>query len=133
MSQIVLDEHLGDSEVLESLRRWISAVKIIDLAPDETLKDDRLLQFLRRQKQPTFVTLDAGFFHKNLCDRRYCLIYFVIFHQQQNRIPGLLRQLFRLPEFKTKAVRMGSVVRVSGDQVEFWRLGERTRHVFRFP
>jgi hypothetical protein len=133
MSQIVLDEHLGDSEVLESLRRWISAVKIIDLVPDETLKDDRLLQFLRRQKQPTFVTLDAGFFHKNLCDRRYCLIYCVVLHQQQNSIPGLLRQLFRLPEFKTKAVRMGSVVRVSGDQVEFWRLGERTRHIFRFP
>jgi hypothetical protein len=133
MSQIVLDEHLGDTEVLEPLRGWISTVRITDLAPDETVKDDRLLQFLCRQKQPTFVTLDAGFFHKHLCDRRYCLISCVIPHQQQHRIPGLLRQLFRLPEFKTKAVRMGSVVRLSGDQVEYWRLGERTRYVSRLP
>ena len=71
MSQIVLDEHVGRTEVLEPLWKWITAAKIEDLAPDETLKDDRILQILRNQKQPTFVTLDAGFFHKRRCDRRY--------------------------------------------------------------
>ncbi len=72
MSQIVLDEHLGRTEVLKPLWKWITAAKIEDLAPDETLKDDRILQILRNQKQPTFVTLDAGFFQKRRCDRRYC-------------------------------------------------------------
>ena len=66
MSQIVLDEHLGHSEVLEPLRQWISAAKIEDLVPDEMLKDDRILQILGSQKQPTFVTLDAGFFRMRL-------------------------------------------------------------------
>jgi len=66
MSQIVLDEHLGHSEVLEPLRQWISAAKIEDLVPDEMLKDDRILQILGSQKQPTFVTLDADFFRMRL-------------------------------------------------------------------
>jgi hypothetical protein len=111
MSQIVLDEHLGRTEVLAPLRRWITAVKIEDLAPEETLKDDRILQILRRQQQPTFVTLDADFFHKRLCDRRYCLIYFVVPRQQQRRTPLLLRRVLRLSEFSTKAARMEKKVK----------------------
>jgi hypothetical protein len=132
MSQIVLDEHLGRTEVLEPLRKWITAVKIEDLVPDETLKDDRILQTLRNRKQPTFVTLDAGFFHKRRCDHRYCLIYAVVPRQQQNRIPPLLRQLLRLPELKTKTVRMGKVVRVSEKMIEFWQVGDDKRHIRRF-
>jgi hypothetical protein len=132
MSQIVLDEHLGRTEVLKPLWKWITAAKIEDLAPDETLKDDRILQILRNQKQPTFVTLDSGFFHKRRCDRRYCLIYFVVPRQQQNRIPSLLRQLLRLSEFKTKAARMGKVARLSEGKVEFWQVGDEKRRLRRF-
>jgi hypothetical protein len=132
MSQIVLDEHLGRTEVLTPLRRWITTVKIEDLAPDETLKDDRILQILCRQRQPTFVTLDADFFHKRLCDRRYCLIYFVVPRQQQRRIPLLLRQLLRLREFSTKAARMGKVVRIQERTIEFWQVGIRTQQLVRF-
>jgi hypothetical protein len=33
MSQILVDEHLGRTEVLEPLQRWITAQKIEDLAP----------------------------------------------------------------------------------------------------
>jgi len=78
MSQLVLDEHLSREEVLEPLRSWRSVQKIEDLTPHETLKDDRILQILRRQQQPTFVTLDGGFFRRKYCDSRYCLLYFVI-------------------------------------------------------
>jgi len=51
----VLDEHLGRTEVLVPLQKWITATKIEDLAGDEILKDDRILQLLRQQKHPTFV------------------------------------------------------------------------------
>lgn len=131
MSQIVLDEHLGRTEVLEPLQQWITATKIEDLAPDETLKDDRILQILHNHKQPTFLTLDAGFFQKRRADRRYCLIHFVVPRQQQNRIPILLRQLLRLAEFKTKAARMGKVMRVSERRVEFWQVRDEKRHLMR--
>jgi hypothetical protein len=66
MSQLVLDEHLGRMEVLLPLQKWITATKIEDLVGDEILKDDRILQFLRQQKHPTFITLDGNFFHHRL-------------------------------------------------------------------
>ena len=99
--------------------------------PNETLKDNRILQILRKQKQPTFVTLDAGFFPKRRCDQRYCLIYFVVPRQQQNRIPALLRQVLRLSIFKTKADRMGKVVRVREGKVEFWQASNEKKSIVR--
>jgi len=132
MSQILVDEHLSRTEVLAPLRTWITAQKIEDLAPDETLKDERILQLLRSQKQSTLVTLDAGFYHKRHRDRRYCLIYFALPHLEQSRLPGLLRQLFRLPEFKTKAACMGKVVQVSDEKIEFWQVRDEKRHTVRW-
>jgi hypothetical protein len=129
MSHLVLDEHLSREEVLEPLRPWRSIQKIEDLAPHETLKDDRILQILRRQQQPTFITLDGGFFLRRHCDPRYCLLYFVIPRQQQSHLPDLLRRLFRLPAFKTKAARMGKVVRISSERIEFWQVGEEKKQM----
>jgi hypothetical protein len=133
MSQALLDEHLSRTEVLMPLRRWTTAQKIEDLVSDETLKDDRIFQILRNQKQPTFVTLDAGFFYRRYRDRRYCIIYFVLLRQEQSRLPRLLRQLFRLQEFNTKAARMGKIARVSGEKVEFWQVGDEKKRIAKLP
>ncbi len=127
MSHLVLDEHLSREEVLEPLRSWRSIQKIEDLVPHEILKDDRILQILRRQQQPTFITLDGGFFFRRHCDPRYCLLYFMIPRQQQFHLPDLLRRLFRLSAFKTKAARMGKIVRISNERVEFWQVGEEKK------
>ncbi len=118
--------------MLEPLQRWITVTKIEDLVPEEALKDDRILQLLRQRKQPTFITLDDDFFYKRLCDRWYCLIYCVVPRQQQHRIPALLRRLFRLPEFSTKAVRMGKVIRVREKDIEFWQVGLGKRQRMKF-
>jgi hypothetical protein len=131
MSQLVLDEHLGRTEVLVPLQRWITTAKIEDLAGDEILKDDRILQLLRQQKQSTFITLDDDFFHRRLCDRRYCLMYCVVPRQQQHRIPEILRRVFRLPEFSTKAARMGKVIRVHEQDIDFWQVGLGKRQYLR--
>lgn len=128
MSQILVDEHLSPTEVVKPLQRWITAQKIEDFAPDSTLKDERILQILCDQKRVTFVTLDAGFYRKKYCDRRYCLIFFVLPHQEQGRLPSLLRRLFHLSEFKTGAARMGKVVRISRKKIEFWQAGDEKRH-----
>lgn len=131
MSQLVLDEHLGRTEVLVPLQKWITATKIEDLVGDEILKDDRILQFLRQRKHPTFLTLDEDFFHRRLCDQRYCLIYCVVPRQQQHRLPVTLRRVFRLPEFSTKAARMGKVIRVHEQDIDFWQVGLGKRHHLR--
>lgn len=127
MSQILVDEHLSRTEVLVPLQGWISAQKIEDLVPNETLKDDRILKILQSQRQPTFVTLDADFYHKKYRDRRSCLIHIVLPHQEQYRLPAFLRKLFRVPEFKTKAARMGKVMRVSEGRIDIWQVGNEKR------
>ncbi len=132
MSQIVLDEHLGVHEVREPLQRWISAQKIENIIPGEILKDERILQVLRQLKQPTFVTLDSGFYHRRHRDGRYCLLYFVLPRAEQSRLPDLLRQLLRLPEFKTRAVRMGKVARVNRESAEFWQVGDDKERTVRW-
>lgn len=128
MSQILADEHLGYSEVIAPLQSWTTVQRIEELAPDSILKDDRVLQILRAQKQPTFITLDGGFYRKRYRDRRYCVIYFALSHLEQNRLPGLLRRLFRLPLFKTKTARMGKIVRVSEEKVVYWQVGDEKRY-----
>jgi hypothetical protein len=128
MSQIIVDEQLGRTEVLLPLRRWITAQKIESLRPFEVIKDDRVLQILWEFKRPTFVTIDSEFYDKRNCDKRYCLVYFVLTPLEQNQLPGLLRQLLRLPEFKTRVVRMGKVVRVSRLGVRYWQLNDNEEY-----
>lgn len=122
MSQIIVDEHLGLNEVLRPIQQ-ITAQKVESLKPGEVLKDDRLLQVLTHLNKPTLITIDDDFWDRRYCDRRYCLLYFVLPEEQQSHIPAILRRLFRLEPFKTKAARMGKVARITFTKVSFWRLG----------
>lgn len=126
MSQIILDEHLGRTGVVEPLRRWITAAKVEDVWHGEIVKDERLRQLLRQLKHPPFVTIDDDFWDKQFRDPNYCLIYFDVPDDRQREIPLLLRRLLRLPPFKTKAVRRGEVVRVSATRAQYWELNEGT-------
>ncbi len=128
MSQIIVDEQLGRTEVLLPLKKWITARKIESFRPFEVIKDDRVLQILWELKRPTFVTIDSNFYDKRHCDKRYCLVYFVLVPLEQNQLPHLLRRLLQLPEFKTKAARMGKVARVSKTGVRYWQLNDDEEH-----
>jgi hypothetical protein len=132
MSQIIFDEQLNWRLVLAPVRRWITAQKIEDMRPSEIIKDDRVLQILRGLKQPTFVTIDAGFYDKRNRDRRYCILYFALTTRQQGQIPILLRRLLRLPFFRTKAARMGKVAQVKQTMVTYWQLGDDKLHELEF-
>ena len=128
MSQIIFDEQLNWRLVLAPVRRWITAQKIEDMRPSEIIKDDRILQILWELKQPTFVTIDLGFYDKRNRDKRYCILYFALTTRQQGRIPDLLRRLLQLPEFRTKAARMGKVAQVKQTTVTYWQLSDDELH-----
>lgn len=121
MSQIILDEQLNRDRVLEPLLKWITAQKLEDLRPNEVIKDDRIPILLHSLKKPTFITIDMGFWNKNLLDPNYCILYFALQDHQQAQLPDLLRQLLRIKEFKTKAIRMGKVAKVSTTLIEYWQ------------
>lgn len=129
MSLIVLDDQLLPGLVQAPIRVWATAQRLRDLRPAEVIKDDRVPSLLRELKRPTFITIDTGFYDRSLCDPAYCLLYFALRDDQQSQLSGLLRRLFRLPEFKTRAVRMGKVARISRDGIGYWRHREKAMHL----
>jgi hypothetical protein len=118
----VIDAALANKLVLFPLQKWTRAISIRALRPNEVIKDDRIPVLLRELNKPAFITIDeAGFWKKNLCDRHYSILYFALNKDQQQLIPMLLRQLLRLPKFKTKSVRMGKVACVSTTNVKYYQ------------
>jgi hypothetical protein len=128
MSQIVLDDQLFDLEVLVPIARWITVQRLRDLRPSEVIKDDRVPVLLRQLRQPTFVTIDMGFWNRGLRDGRYCILCFPLRNEKQYELPGLLRRLLRLPEFRTKRARMGKVAQVRPTHIEYWQLDDEQLH-----
>jgi hypothetical protein len=131
---LVLDASLSNEEVLLPLQKIMRTISIRDVRPYEVVKDDRVPVLLRELSAPMFITIDeAGFWHRRLCDRSYCVLCFALNKNQQKLIPGMLRQLLRLPEFKTKSARMGKVARLSLASIQYYQLGERALHVLSWP
>jgi len=133
VGQIILDEQIFDTEVLIPLTQWITAQRLRDLRPDQVIKDERVPTILRELRQPTFVTIDMGFWNARLRDTRYCILCFPLRHDEQRAIPGLLRRLLRMSEFATKAARMGRVARVSQSHIDYWQLGDEQPYRLSWP
>ena len=86
---------------------------------------------LRRVRQPTFVTTNvADFWPRVPVHPRYSIVCVALPNERLHELPSLLRQLLRLPEFNTKAKRMGKVIRVSPSQLQYYeRQGDHIAHV----
>lgn len=133
MSPIILDDQLADAAIRKRLAQWTRAQRLRDLRPGEVIKDERVPMILRELRQPTFVTIDMGFWNGRLRDARYCILCFPLRSDEQREIPGLLRNLFRMSEFATKAMRMGKVARVSQSHIDYWQLGDEQPHGLSWP
>ena len=128
MSKIILDDQLYDQEVLIPIARWTTVQRLRAIRPGEVIKDERVPQVLRQLSDPTFVTIDMGFWEKRLRNAKYCILCFPLRNDQQDELPELLRRLMRLPEFRSKSARMGKVVRVGVTGIECWELGSERLH-----
>ena len=128
MSQIILDDQLLPLDVLVPIARWATVQRLRDIRPGEVIKDERVPMILRELRQPTFVTIDMAFWARRLCDLRYCIVCFPLRNDEQQLIPGMLRQLLRLPEFHSKAQRMGTVIQVGAHQIRYWRYSDEETH-----
>jgi hypothetical protein len=122
---IVLDEQLLGRQVEDTIAGWYrGSVRFVnELRPNTIIKDDAIPSLLRRQPQPTFVTINVrDFWQRVEIDQRFCVVCFNIPDSTVPVIPGLLRLLLRREDFHTKALRMGYVFRVNLDQqVRFYR------------
>lgn len=125
---IVLDEHLHDPAVMTAISKWFpgQVIPVVSLRPGSLVKDDVIPTLLRRVVQPTFVTINVTDFWKKFRPHNgFCIITVALNQDQIKEIPKLLRRLFRLPDFKTKASRMGKVIHVTQNHIEYYESDRR--------
>lgn len=125
---VVLDEQLLGRDIETEIARWYrGAVQfIIELRPHTVIKDDAIPEILRQQNQPTFVTInERDFWRKVAIDNRFCVVCFTLSDARAKEIPEALRALLRQAEFKTKANRMGKVIRVTENEISYYTFNDR--------
>ena len=85
------------------------------------IKDDVIPTLLQSVRQPTFVTTNVTDFWPHVpAHARYCIVCVALPNERLQALSSLLRQLLRLPEFNTKAKRMGKVIRMSPNQLLYY-------------
>ena len=115
----VLDENIIESQ-RQLLISWRFRVRQIgyDIARKGIL-DEQIIPFLHQHRRPTFFTCDLGFYDRRLCHAQYCLAGLAV---RPHEVARYVRRLLRHPQFRTRAQRMGTVIRVSSAGLELWRL-----------
>ena len=125
---LVLDEQLLGRGLEAILARWYRGpiLFITDLRPGTVIKDDAIPLLLRQQHQPTFITInETDFWQKVTIDTHFCVVCFALPDSRAGEIPTLLRAVFRLASFQTKARRIGKVLRVTHTTVSYYTYRER--------
>jgi hypothetical protein len=133
---IVLDEHLQELGIERSIARWYrgKVCTITDLRPGTGVKDDAIPRLLRTAVQPTFVTLNwTDFWERTVPNQGFCIVCLTLPPKRVAEVSSVLRRLFRLSSFNTKAARMGKVVRVSGEQATYYQAHDVQRYTLSFP
>jgi hypothetical protein len=125
---LVLDEQLLGRDLDTALAHWYRGpvLFITDLRPGTVIKDDAIPNVLRQQQQATFLTInETDFWRKVDIDTHFCIICFAIPDSRAHEIVILLRAAFRLPMLRTKAQRMGKVLRVTRTTVSYYTSRDR--------
>ncbi|MBI5215463.1 MAG: hypothetical protein HY960_06890 [Ignavibacteriae bacterium] len=90
------------------------------------MKDNEIVDFLMRLRQPTFFSSDRHFYKRILCHSRYCLVFLEV---EQSEAALFAQRLLRLDVFNTNAKRMGKVIRVSHTGGSVWEVkSENEKH-----
>ena len=128
---IVVDENLHSRPIMSMINAWYQGqvVSVTSLRSSTVIKDDAIPGLWLTLKQPTFIPInDSDFWQKVAPHPAYCVITFPLPKERVKDVPNLLRLIFRHPECKTKAVRMGKVVRLTDTHITFY---EVDRHIKR--
>ncbi len=122
---IVFDENIHQQSLMKSVATWYrgQVVSITMLRPGTLIQDEVIPTLLQQANEATFVTNNVSdFWQKVLAHQNYCIICISLPNNRLYEISGLLRRLFLLPKFRTKAARMGKVVRASHQRVQYYQV-----------
>ena len=116
----LLDENIRDDQRL-LLRQWRIPFRQIGKEISRAgTHDDNLLPLLHRLKRPTLFTQDEDFFKRELCHRSYCLAWVDVRYIE---VAFYIRRFLGHPRFRTQAQRLGTVVRLHPDGLNWWEAG----------
>ena len=133
---IVSDENLLGLRLNNPIAVWYPGrvCYITDLRSNTVIKDEAIPQLLQRLKGATFVTTNVtDLWQRALTHTRYSIVCMSLPNERVREVPELLRRFLRLPEFKTKAARMGKVVRVGRQQIQYYAAGDNRVHTVTWP
>lgn len=133
---IVLDEQLLSYGVRAPIARWYrgTVLAITQLRSQTVIRDDAIPMLLRTAHRPTFVTINAlDFWRRILPDPRFCIACVAVPHTQALEVPVLVHRFFRLAPFRTQRQRLGTVVRVSMRQVQYYTTTPAVMHRVEWP
>lgn len=106
----VLDENIVESQ-RQLLRSWRIRVRQIGHEVGRAgMPDEEILPFLRRTGRVTFFTRDLRLFDAKNRSLDYCIVCLAV---GQYEVAVFVRKLLRHPALKTRAKRMGKIIRVT--------------------
>ncbi len=115
----ILDENIPRSQKLLLLSWGVHVKQIgVDIG-HKGLQDEEIIPLLHSLRQPTFITRDEDFYDRRLGHAGYSLVYLAV---DKYESAFFARRALRHRGLKTKAQRMGAVIRVSGAGIWLWRL-----------
>lgn len=114
----ILDENIPKSQRLLMDSWGIRARQIgVDIGT-KGMQDEEIIPLLHQMRHPTFLTRDDDFYEKRLAHAGYCLVFLAV---EKYEAAFYARRVLRHRAFKTKAQRMGCVLRVSNAGIWLWR------------
>jgi hypothetical protein len=119
---IVLDEHLLGVDFQAAIARWYrgAVIDITQLRPGSLILDDAIPGLLQSVKQPTFITLNVtDFWRRSAPDRRFAIVGFAYPSTRTIEIPSVLKKVLRMSPFRTRRSRLGKIIRVSPEHIQF--------------
>jgi hypothetical protein len=116
----VLDENVIHSQ-RDKLTRWRIPFRQVgaELAHSGA-QDPEIIPLLLRLKRPTFFTRDFDYFQPGLRHPDYCLAWLNV---RPDKAAFYIRRFLRHRDFRTHAQRLGKVVRIHTDGLEYWQHG----------
>lgn len=115
----VLDENIINNQC-QLLKSWRIPFRQIGYGIGQLgMKDKEIISLLHGLSRPTFFTRDDDFFDRSLCHSGYCLVYLAV---KKDEVAIFMRRFLLYQDFKTKAKRMGLVIRISHSGISVWRI-----------
>ncbi|MCC7161267.1 MAG: hypothetical protein IT331_02140 [Anaerolineae bacterium] len=129
---IVLDENLQDRRIRDAIAQWYQGqvVSIRELRPGTVIKDDAIPSLLQRADQATFITINADdFWLRVQPSQRFCILVFDLPKERSLEIPQLARAVLQNDLLKSKAARMGKIIRWSPTLIEYYESNRRIQQM----